>query len=193
MCLPGDIKQSLKALTIKLNLLNWQSQCLERLEQDGFALPAQDGITGPHFMRQLSQTTRGQAIICCDVGQHQMWVAQHYAFDHPRKHLTSGGLGAMGFGLPAAIGAQLANPEIPVINIAGDGSFMMNAQELATIGRYRLPTKIIILTTRLWAWCGNSSPYATRALQRDRPLRQSGLLHPGPGLRHSGPVHIRSR
>ncbi len=143
--LPGDIKQSLKALTIKLNLLDWQSQCLERLEQDGFALPAQDGITGPHFMRLLSQTTRGQAIISCDVGQHQMWVAQHYAFDHPRKHLTSGGLGAMGFGLPAAIGAQLANPEIPVINVAGDGSFMMNAQELATIGRYRLPTKIIIL------------------------------------------------
>jgi len=143
--LPGDIKQSLKALTIKLNLLDWQSQCLERLEQDGFALPAQDGITGPHFMRHLSQTTRGHAIISCDVGQHQMWVAQHYAFDHPRKHLTSGGLGAMGFGLPAAIGAQLANPETPVINVAGDGSFMMNVQELATISRYRLPTKIIIL------------------------------------------------
>jgi len=74
-----------------------------------------------------------------------MWVAQHYQFNHPRQHLTSGGLGTMGFGLPAAIGAQFAKPGTAVINVAGDGSFMMNAQELATIRRYRLPLKIIIL------------------------------------------------
>lgn len=143
--LAGDIRQSLKALAINLQLPGWQAECRQRLQQEGFPLPPQEGITGPHFMRQLSRTTRGYAIISCDVGQHQMWVAQHYAFDHPRKHLSSGGLGAMGFGLPAAIGAQLANPEVPVINVAGDGSFLMNAQELATIGRYRLPIKIIIL------------------------------------------------
>ncbi len=143
--LAGDIRHSLKALTIHLNLADWRSQCRERLERDGFALPPQAGITGPHFMRQLSRMTRGEAIISCDVGQHQMWVAQHYTFDHPRKHLTSGGLGAMGFGLPAAIGAQLAHPQTAVINVAGDGSFVMNVQELATISRYRLPTKIIIL------------------------------------------------
>jgi acetolactate synthase-1/2/3 large subunit len=143
--LAGDIRQHLKALAIHLEVGDWQAACQERLARDGFALPRQDGITGPHLLRQLSAMTRGQAIISCDVGQHQMWVAQHYAFDHPRKHLTSGGLGAMGFGLPAAIGAQLANPETLVINVAGDGSFMMNMQELATIGRYRLPTKILIL------------------------------------------------
>ncbi|WP_260295432.1 acetolactate synthase 2 catalytic subunit [Sedimenticola hydrogenitrophicus] len=143
--LAGDIRQHLKALAIHLEVGDWQAACRERLARDGFAQPGQDGITGPHLLRQLSALTRGQAIISCDVGQHQMWVAQHYAFDHPRKHLTSGGLGAMGFGLPAAIGAQLANPETLVINVAGDGSFMMNMQELATIGRYRLPTKILIL------------------------------------------------
>ncbi len=143
--LAGDIRQSLKAMTLPLNLAPWRAECRARLARDGFSLPEPEGITGPHVMRQLSRMTRGHAIISCDVGQHQMWVAQHYAFDHPRKHLTSGGLGAMGFGLPAAIGAQLANPETPVINIAGDGSFQMNTQELATIGRYQLPIKIIIL------------------------------------------------
>ncbi|MBM7093275.1 acetolactate synthase large subunit, partial [Streptomyces sp. S12] len=72
-------------------------------------------------------------------GQHQMWVAQHWRFDDPRKHLTSGGLGAMGFGVPAALGAQLENPDATVICVSGDGSFLMNVQELATIARYRLP------------------------------------------------------
>jgi acetolactate synthase-1/2/3 large subunit len=143
--LKGDIRSSLKSLAISLDITDWQTHCKAAHERDGFTLPQEQGITGPHFIRQLSQITRGHAIISCDVGQHQMWVAQHYAFDHPRKHLTSGGLGAMGFGLPAAIGAQLALPETTVINIAGDGSFMMNVQELATIARYRLPIKIIIL------------------------------------------------
>lgn len=143
--LPGEIRHSLKALTVNLELENWQATCRERLATDGFALPDQDGISGPRLLRQLSAMTEGHAIISCDVGQHQMWVAQYYAFDHPRKHLTSGGLGAMGFGLPAAIGAQLAHPESLVINVAGDGSFMMNVQELATIGRYRLPIKLLIL------------------------------------------------
>ena len=74
-----------------------------------------------------------------------MWVAQHYDFDHPRHHLTSGGLGTMGFGLPAAIGAQFADRNSTVINVTGDGSFMMNAQELATIRRYNLPVKLIVM------------------------------------------------
>lgn len=143
--LRGDIRSTLKSLGSNLDITEWQTHCKAAHERDGFTLPQEQGITGPHFMRHLSQITRGQATISCDVGQHQMWVAQHYAFDHPRKHLTSGGLGAMGFGLPAAIGAQLALPDTAVINISGDGSFMMNVQELATIARYRLPIKIIIL------------------------------------------------
>jgi acetolactate synthase-1/2/3 large subunit len=74
-----------------------------------------------------------------------MWVAQHWAFDHPRKHLTSGALGAMGFGLPAAIGAQMQDPSAQVICVSGDGSFLMNVQELATVARYRLPIKIVLI------------------------------------------------
>ena len=144
--LPGDIRLGLKALSIDLPASDWPQQCRQRLTEEGFSIPANNnGITGPGFMRQLSQVAAGHAIISSDVGQHQMWVAQQYAFNHPRQHLSSSGLGAMGFGLPAAIGAQLANPERLVINVAGDGSFMMNLQELATISRYQLPLKIVIL------------------------------------------------
>jgi len=144
--LAGDIRHSLKALCMDPPHSEWPEQCRKRLAGEGFAAPETgQGITGPGFMQRLSRATAGRAIISSDVGQHQMWVAQQYAFSHPRQHLSSGGLGAMGFGLPAAIGAQLANPEQRVINVAGDGSFMMNVQELATISRYRLPIKVVIL------------------------------------------------
>jgi acetolactate synthase-1/2/3 large subunit len=85
------------------------------------------------------------AVVTCDVGQHQMWVAQYMRFGHPAEHLSSGGLGTMGYGLPAAIGAQMARPEATVVNVTGDGSFLMNVQELATLGRYRLPVKVLVL------------------------------------------------
>ena len=107
--------------------------------------PRTDRISGPAVIRALSERTRPGTTITCDVGQHQMWVAQHYAFDRPERHLTSGGLGTMGYGLPAAIGAQLARPDEPVIAVSGDGSIMMNLQELATIRRYGLPIKILLL------------------------------------------------
>ena len=80
-----------------------------------------------------------------DVGQHQMWVAQHCRFAHPRNHLTSGALGTMGFGLPAAMGAQFACPDRTVVLVNGDGGFMMNVQELVTIARCRLPIKMVLL------------------------------------------------
>ncbi|MFY7930837.1 MAG: thiamine pyrophosphate-dependent enzyme, partial [Oligoflexus sp.] len=85
-----------------------------------------------------------RTIVTADVGQHQMWVAQHFALNHPTDHLTSGGLGTMGFGLPAAIGAQLGDPDALVICVSGDGSIMMNIQELATLNRYKLPVKILL-------------------------------------------------
>ncbi|HEY8344194.1 MAG TPA: biosynthetic-type acetolactate synthase large subunit [Bacillota bacterium] len=93
----------------------------------------------------LSELTKGEAIICTEVGQHQMWVAQYYQFTKARSFLTSGGLGTMGYGLPAAIGAQIGRPDQLVINVAGDGSLQMNIQELATIAAYRLPIKVILL------------------------------------------------
>jgi acetolactate synthase I/II/III large subunit len=105
-----------------------------------------DGAIPPqHVVQALYKITRGQAIVATDVGQHQMFAAQHYLFDQPRRWVTSGGLGTMGFGLPAALGAQVALPNELVIDIAGDGSFEMTLQELSTAMMYELPVKVIIL------------------------------------------------
>jgi acetolactate synthase I/II/III large subunit len=103
-------------------------------------------IMPQHAVKRLWELTRDQQpIITTEVGQHQMWAAQHFGFEAPNKWLTSGGLGTMGYGLPAAIGAQLGNPDALVIDIAGEASIQMNIQELATATQYRLPVKIFIL------------------------------------------------
>jgi acetolactate synthase-1/2/3 large subunit len=105
-----------------------------------------DDVIKPQFVvEKIYELTKGDAIICTEVGQNQMWAAQFYKFDKPRRLLTSGGLGTMGYGFPAAIGAQLAHPEKMVIDIAGDGSIQMNIQELATAVIYKLPVKVAIL------------------------------------------------
>jgi acetolactate synthase-1/2/3 large subunit len=101
-------------------------------------------ITGPATVRALYRATRGQAIVVTDVGQHQMWAAQHYLYERPGQFITSGGLGTMGFGLPAAIGAQVARPRDTVVCVTGDGSFQMTLQELAVVRSYDLPIKIVI-------------------------------------------------
>jgi acetolactate synthase-1/2/3 large subunit len=154
LSLRGELSRILDGLADTLSarplmINDWRQQCRQWHTTGGFSAADNDEplspITGPAFIRQLSRITSDQTVIACDVGQHQMWVAQHYEFDHPRHHLTSGGLGTMGFGLPAAIGAQFAARHSTVINVTGDGSFMMNAQELATIRRYRLPVKIIVM------------------------------------------------
>ncbi|QBM17709.1 acetolactate synthase isozyme 2 large subunit [Marinobacter sp. JH2] len=154
LALRGGLNDILAAFTDELNakpltISNWQKQCKTWHTTGGFQAADNEEslapIAGQAFIRQLSKIAPDNAVIACDVGQHQMWVAQHYEFDHPRHHLTSGGLGTMGFGLPAAIGAQFADRNSTVINVTGDGSFMMNAQELATIRRYNLPLKLIIM------------------------------------------------
>ncbi|MFY3775446.1 acetolactate synthase 2 catalytic subunit [Marinobacter salsuginis] len=154
LAIRGDLNEILTSLTEALHadplaISEWQKQCRTWYTTGGFHAADNEEplapITGPAFIRQLSRIAPDDTIIACDVGQHQMWVAQHYDFDHPRHHLTSGGLGTMGFGLPAAIGAQFADRNSTVINVTGDGSFMMNAQELATIRRYNLPVKLIVM------------------------------------------------
>ncbi|WP_330946529.1 acetolactate synthase 2 catalytic subunit [Thermomonas sp. LB-4] len=123
----------------------WRAQCRQRAQQFAARYDAPgSGVYAPALLKRLSELAP-DATVACDVGQHQMWVAQHWRLDHPRKHLTSGGLGAMGFGLPAALGAQEAHPGARVICVSGDGSIMMNIQELATLKRYRSPVKIVLL------------------------------------------------
>ena len=108
-----------------------------------------DEIIKPQFVvEKIYELTKGDAIITTEVGQNQMWTAQFYKFDKPRTLLTSGGLGTMGYGFPAAIGAQFAHPEKLVIDIAGDGSIQMNIQELATAVINKLPVKVAILNNR---------------------------------------------
>src|SRR4029077_6812621 len=118
----------------------WQEEHPLRYE------PGADGEIKPQFMIEaLHRATNGEAVITSDVGQHQMWTAQYYGFDKPRRWINSGGLGTMGFGFPAAIGAAVGNPDETVVCITGDGSFQMNLQELATVAENRIPVKIIIL------------------------------------------------
>jgi len=152
---PGDLAASLGRLAAPLAAQMegrhaaarkaWRETCGERRRRHAPRYDAPgDSVYAPALLRRLSELAP-HAIVSCDVGQHQMWVAQHWRFQHPRQHLTSGALGAMGFGLPAAIGAQVESPAAQVICVSGDGSFMMNIQELATIRRYRLPVKIVLL------------------------------------------------
>ncbi len=117
----------------------WRNQQRQRFDRTA-------DIIKPQFViEKLYELTKGNAIITTEVGQNQMWAAQYYLFDNPRTFLSSGGLGAMGYGFPAAIGAQVAYPDRIVIDIAGDGSIQMNIQELATVVQYKLPVKIAIL------------------------------------------------
>ena len=106
---------------------------------------SQSQIKPQSVIRELHKLTKGEAIITTDVGQHQMWVAQFYPFTRTRQLITSGGLGTMGFGLPAAVGAQLASPDRLVVAVVGDGGFQMTNQELATAVQYNLPVKILIM------------------------------------------------
>jgi len=135
-----------------------------------------DGAIPPqHVIKALYEITRGQAVVATDVGQHQMFAAQHYLFDRPRRWITSGGLGTMGFGLPSALGAQVAlGRDELVIDIAGDGSFEMTSQELSTAMMYDLPVKVIILNNgylgmvRQWQelfWQGRYSGTSYEAFQ----------------------------
>ncbi|GAB59876.1 acetolactate synthase 2 catalytic subunit [Rheinheimera nanhaiensis] len=142
----GDMQQILPAISAGTDCADWLNHCAQLKQQYGWRYDHPgERIYAPLMLKQLSERMPDNSVVACDVGQHQMWVAQHMRFSHPRNHLSSGGLGTMGFGLPAAIGAKLARPQDTVITVTGDGSFMMNVQELATIKRFRLPVKIVVI------------------------------------------------
>jgi acetolactate synthase-1/2/3 large subunit len=124
----------------------WRETCAKRRADCAFNYDAPgSGVFAPKLLRDLSIAAGDSFIAACDVGQHQMWVAQHCRFSRPEHHLTSAGLGAMGYGLPAGIGAAMERPEAKVVTITGDGSIMMNIQELATARRYGVPLRILLL------------------------------------------------
>ncbi len=143
----GELAPALEAMSDLAGVnQSWRQQCIQwKTEFDWRYDAPGEGIYAPAMLRELSELGGDDLTIACDVGQHQMWVAQHCQFSDPLKHLTSGGLGTMGYGLPAAIGAKVANPESTVVCVSGDGSIMMNIQELATLKRYGLDVKILLL------------------------------------------------
>ena len=145
----GDAKNILTVLVEKVKERApdaWNAQIKEWMGDRLFTYTdSADEIKPQAVISALYRLTKGDAVIATEVGQHQMWAAQFYLYDRPRQLLTSGGLGTMGFGMPAAMGAALSRPGKPVIDIAGDGSIQMNIQELATIALNRIPVKVIIL------------------------------------------------
>jgi acetolactate synthase-1/2/3 large subunit len=143
----GDIKTSLNFLHVSSDNSTdeWVEKCLANKAEYAWQYDAPtESIYAPKFIRQLSDRLPPNTFVSCDVGQHQMWVAQHFQFSRPENHLSSGGLGTMGFGLPAAMGAYYANPTCASIVVSGDGSIMMNIQELQTLKRYKIPVKIVL-------------------------------------------------
>lgn len=137
----GDLKSVLEILNQKLENQyhkEWMDKVIARREALPLKYP-EEGVTGPYIIERLDALTNGDAIITTDVGQHQMWAAQYYHYKKPRTFITSGGMGTMGYGLGACIGAKVGQPDKHVINIAGDGCFRMNMNELATATRYNIP------------------------------------------------------
>jgi len=155
----GDVKHVLREMLDILrqsgqkpdagHLAGWWKQIEEwRGHNSLLYTPSTELIKPQYVVEKLYEITGGKAIVASDVGQHQMWAAQYYKFDNPKQWLNSGGLGTMGFGLPAAMGAQLANPDATVACITGEGSIQMNIQELSTCKQYHTPVKIVALNNR---------------------------------------------
>ncbi|MDE5853399.1 MAG: biosynthetic-type acetolactate synthase large subunit [Oscillospiraceae bacterium] len=150
----GDVKEVLSLINSKLPQCS-HTAWMEQINLWGKKFPLvqshlkKGDVTPKELIETLCKLTNGDALISTEVGQHQMWTAQYYNFKKPKQFLTSGGLGTMGFGLGCAIGAKIANPEKTVINIAGDGSFQMNCNELVTIAKYNIPIIEIVLNNQV--------------------------------------------
>lgn len=146
VALQGDLNALLPALQQPVNIDAWRQRNAELRAEHGWRYDHPgDAIYAPLLLKQLSERKPANCVVTTDVGQHQMWSAQHMTYTRPENFITSSGLGTMGFGLPAAVGAQVARPNDTVICISGDGSFMMNVQELGTVKRKQLPLKMVLL------------------------------------------------
>jgi len=188
----GDVKYILSKLTQLIepkNETEWVNRILELKEKNPLQYKRDKELKPQYIIEKLSELTKGEAIIVTDVGQHQMWAAQYYQYLYPRTSITSGGLGTMGFGLPAAIGAQIGCPEKNVICIAGDGGFQMNVQELATAIRCKLPITMIIMNNsylgmvRQWQELFFAKRYASTYLDGNPDFAKLVQVYGGKGMR----------
>jgi acetolactate synthase I/II/III large subunit len=144
----GDVKKTLRHLMQMVGRLDtdeWLAQIGEWKRDHPLRFKVGQGLRAQTVIHKLAEVTEGKAIIVTDVGQHQMWAAQLFNYVYPRSHITSGGLGTMGFSLPAAMGASFGRPGVPVVSISGDGGIQMNSQEMATIAEHNIPVKIFII------------------------------------------------
>jgi acetolactate synthase-1/2/3 large subunit len=204
----GDCKITLQKLNSLLNkekmgnLKQKRKAWLNQIEEWKATRPLayqQKKVIKPQFVvEKLYELTKGKAIITTEVGQNQMWAAQYYHFDSPNAFITSGGLGCMGFGLPAAIGAQIAQPDRLVVDIAGDGSIQMNIQEMATATQYNLPVKIVVLNNsylgmvRQWQEFFFDGRYACTDLNHAPDFVKLAEAYGAVGLRATRPHEVES-
>ena len=176
----------------------WLDQIVFWRDEHKLAYEQKETIKPQFVIEKLYELTRGQAIVTTEVGQNQMWAAQFYHFDRPQQFITSGGLGTMGFGLPAAIGAQVAFPEKMVVDIAGDGSIQMNIQEMATAVQYNLPVKVVILNNRClgmvrqWQELFYDKRYAHTILEHAPDFVKLAEAFGAKGLRASHPDEVEA-
>jgi len=177
----------------------WRRQIEEWKRTKPLAYTLDDRVIKPQYViEKLFEMTQGKAIITTEVGQNQMWTAQYFRFDHPNSFITSGGLGCMGFGLPAAIGAQVACPDKLVVDIAGDGSIQMNIQEMATATQYNLPVKIAILNNgflgmvRQWQELFYDKRYACTEMNTAPDFVKLAEAYGAVGLRATKPEEVET-
>lgn len=175
LSIEGDVKDVLKELNKKLTKQS-HDEWMEHIAEMQAKYPLryhENELTGPYFIEELYRLTKGDAIISTEVGQHQMWAAQFYKYSKPRTLLTSGGLGTMGYGLGASIGAQIGLPNKQVINLAGDGCFRMNMNELATAAHYNVPIIEVVFNNnvlgmvRQWQTLFYGKRYSQTLLSQD--------------------------
>ncbi len=205
----GDCRDALLKLNQALSNINidWEDKHRDWLEQIeewkkehvlSYSQPEGGPLKPQYVIEKLYELTKGKAIVSTEVGQNQMWAAQYYKFDRPRTFLTSGGLGTMGYGFPAAIGAQAAFPEKLVIDIAGDGSIQMNIQELATAVSYRLPVKVAILNNgylgmvRQWQQLFYRGRYSQTSLEYSPDFVKLAEAYGAVGLRATKPDEVEA-
>jgi acetolactate synthase-1/2/3 large subunit len=197
----GDIKTVLKELVLKAEAPDahgpWREQILEWKKKYPLSYKKNGGIKPEYVIEQIYEITKGDAIITTEVGQHQMWASMYYKFTKPRTFITSGGLGTMGYGLPAAIGAQIACPDKVVFDIAGDGSIQMNIQELTTAVNNKLPIKIAVINNsylgmvRQWQELLYGKRYSQVDLEKNPDLVKIAEAYGAAGIRVTRPEEIR--